>query len=229
MVSAADFIPLAEETGLIVPLGRWILRQACADAAALPETIRLAVNLSTVQLCGEDLSDFVLHVLSETGLAPERLELEITEPPNPDDRQALLATMRRLKDIGVNMVLDDFGSGHSSINFLTSFPFDRIKIDRPFSQGAIDRSEHASLVTSTLTLAQRLGILTTAEGVETEQQLEYLRDAGVDMVQGYLVGRPVPIGDFAAQAALMLDRLCRSAQPQKIPTRRQRGNSKMPV
>jgi predicted signal transduction protein with EAL and GGDEF domain len=225
LLAPDQFLPLAESTRLIAPLGEWMIRQACADAGSLPDNVRLAVNLSAAQFRNAELSDLIQDVLAQTGLPAERLELEITESPNQEDRHAQLTTMRRLKDIGVGIVLDDVGSGHSSINFLTSFPFDKIKIDRPFSRGPIEGSDLASVVASTLALAQGLGIVTSAEGVETEQQLEYLRNAGVDLVQGSLFGQPVPIAEFAAQAALILDRLRRTAHPKA--TARQRGGSKM--
>jgi diguanylate cyclase (GGDEF)-like protein/PAS domain S-box-containing protein len=227
LVAPDQFIPLAESTGLIAPLGEWILRQACTDAAWLPGHIKVAVNISAVQFGKGNLFDVISGILAETGLSPERLELEITETSHLQHQEAHLATIRKLKEIGISLVLDDFGTGYSSINYLMNFPFDKIKIDKSFTQGILDRSEHGAMVASTLALSQGLGILTTAEGVETEQQFEYMRSAGVDQVQGYLFGRPVPISEFGPQAALTLDTLCRVAQSRKAAPLRKRGGSKM--
>ena len=132
----------------------------------------------------------------ETGLTPERLELEITETSLLENQEAHLTTIRQLKNLGISMALDDFGTGYSSVNYLTNFPFDKIKIDKSFTQGVLSRRDCKAVVASTLALAQGLGTVTTAEGVETEEQLEYMRAAGVDLVQGYLFGRPVPIAQL---------------------------------
>jgi EAL domain-containing protein (putative c-di-GMP-specific phosphodiesterase class I) len=221
LVAPDQFIPLAESTGLIAPLGEWIIWRACTDAALLPEHVRIAVNVSAVQFRKGNLFDIIRRVLAETGLSPHRIELEITETFHLENQEAHLATMRKLKEIGISMVLDDFGTGYSSINYLTSFPFDKIKIDKSFTQGALDRNVCAAIVASTLALAKGLGIVTTAEGVETEQQFEHMRDSGVDLVQGYLFGRPVPISDFGAQSAITLEALCRLAKPRiEMPARK---------
>ena len=132
----------------------------------------------------------------ETGLTPERLELEITETAILENHEAHLATILQLKNLGISIALDDFGTGYSSVNYLTVFPFDKIKIDKSFTQGVINRRHCKAIVASTLALAQGLGTVTTAEGVETEEQFDYLRTAGVDLVQGYLFGRPVPIAQL---------------------------------
>jgi diguanylate cyclase (GGDEF)-like protein len=190
------FIPLAESTGLIVPLGEWVLQRACADAASWPAHLKIAVNISAVQFKKGNLFDVILCTLVETGLAPERLELEITETSLLENQEAHLATIRQLKNLGISMALDDFGTGYSSVNYLTNFPFDKIKIDKSFTQGALNRRDCAAVVSSVLALARGLGTITTAEGIETEQQLEYMREAGVDLAQGYLIGRPVPISQL---------------------------------
>jgi diguanylate cyclase (GGDEF)-like protein/PAS domain S-box-containing protein len=192
LVPPNEFIPLAESTGLIVPLGEWLLQQACKEAASWPANIKVAVNISTVQFKKGNLFDVILCTLVESGLAPERLELEITETALLENQGAHLATIRQLKNLGVSLALDDFGTGHSSINYLTVFPFDKLKIDKSFTQGVLKRREYKAVVASTLALAQGLGTVTTAEGVETEEQFNYMREAGVDLVQGYLFGRPVP-------------------------------------
>ena len=190
------FIPLAESTGLIVPLGEWVLQRACADAASWPAHLKIAVNISAVQFKKGNLFDVILCTLVETGLAPERLELEITETSLLENQEAHLVTIRQLKNLGISLALDDFGTGYSSMTYLTNFPFDKIKIDKSFTQGALNRRECAAVVSSVLALAQGLGTITTAEGIETEQQLEYMREAGVDLAQGYFIGRPVPIAQL---------------------------------
>jgi diguanylate cyclase (GGDEF)-like protein/PAS domain S-box-containing protein len=195
-ISPDKFVPLAETTGLIGPLGEWILRRACADAASWPQHIRLAVNISAIQFQKGNLFEVILRTLLETGIAPERLELEITETSLLENQEAHLTTIRQVKNLGITVALDDFGTGYSSVNYLTNFPFDKIKIDKSFTQGVLNRRDCKAVVASTLALAQGLGTVTTAEGVETEEQLEYMRAAGVDLVQGYLFGRPVPIAQL---------------------------------
>jgi diguanylate cyclase (GGDEF)-like protein len=197
-----QFLPLAEQTGLMLPLGEWILQQACADAAAWPPHVRLAVNISPVQFNKGNLFDVVLCALVESGLAPERLELEIAETSLLEKTQAHLQTMRQLKSLGVSMVLDNCGTGYSSANYLTGFPFDKIKIDRPVSQGFATRRDCAAVVASVLALARGLDIVTAAKGVEKSEQFEALQAAGVDFAQGYLFGRPVPHAELDLEAAM---------------------------
>jgi EAL domain-containing protein (putative c-di-GMP-specific phosphodiesterase class I) len=192
LIAPDQFIPLAESSGLIVPLGAWVLRQACKDAVSWPAHIKVAVNISAVQFEKGNLFELVLGTLLETGLAPERLELEITETSLLENQEQHLAMIRQLKNLGISLALDDFGTGYSSINYLTNFPFDKIKIDKLFTQGVLERRDYKAVVISTLALAQGLGTITTAEGVETKEQFAYMREAGVDLVQGYLFGRPVP-------------------------------------
>ncbi len=176
----------------MLPLGEWILQQACADAAAWPPHVRLAINISPVQFNKGNLFDIVLCALVESGLAPERLELEIAETSLLEKTQAHLQTMRQLKSLGVSMVLDNCGTGYSSASYLTGFPFDKIKIDRPVSQGFGTRRDCAAVVASVLALARGLDIATAAKGVEKSEQFGALQAAGVDFAQGYLFGRPVP-------------------------------------
>src|SRR6201999_2455111 len=164
------FIPLAETTGLIMPLGEWVVRKACKDAASWPAHVKVAVNISAVQFRRGDLFDTIFRTLLETGLAPNRLELEITETAVLENQEAHLATIRRLKNLGISMALDDFGTGYSAVNYLTIFPFDKIKIDKSFTQGVPDRRDCQAVIASTLALAQGLGIAITAEGIETEAQ-----------------------------------------------------------
>jgi diguanylate cyclase (GGDEF)-like protein len=207
MIAPDHFIPLAEATGLIVPLGEWILQKACADAANWPDHVKVAINISAIQFKRGNLFEIVLATLVETGLQPERLELEITETSLLENQEAHLTTIRQLKNLGLSIALDDFGTGFSSINYLTIFPFDKIKIDKSFTKGILSRGDCKAVVASSLALAKGLGIITTVEGIETEEQLDYMRAAGVELAQGYLFGRPVPISEFGRTGAPMLTAL----------------------
>ncbi len=193
MLAPDRFLPLAESTGLIAPLGEWILRQACLDAAAWPPHIKIAVNISTVQFDKGNLFDVVLSALVDSGLSPGRLELEIADSALLERKQAAhLHTIRQLKNLGVSLVLDNCGAGYSAASYLTNFPFDKIKIDRSIGQGLASRKDCAAVVASVLALARGLDIATAAKGVESREQFEALQATGVDFVQGYLFGRPVP-------------------------------------
>jgi diguanylate cyclase (GGDEF)-like protein/PAS domain S-box-containing protein len=193
-----QFIPLAEETGLIVPLGEWVLQTACAEAASWPSHLKVSVNLSPVQFQKGNLLDVIMCVLVDTGLPPDRLELEITESMLIENDLDIGGVLRQLKNLGVSIALDDFGTGYSSLSYLTKFPFDKIKIDKSFTQNMIKRAECRAIVSSVRALGVGLDITTTAEGVETEQQFEMLRAAGIDLVQGYLFGRPLPAPELDA-------------------------------
>ena len=202
------FVPLAEETGLIAQIGEWVLRRACIDAVAWPDDVKVAVNLSLVQFRKTKLADTVMRVLVDSGLRPDRLELEITETALIESAAECLPALRQFKSLGITIVLDDFGTGYSSLSQLAMFPFDRIKIDKSFTQNLTKRSECAAIISATLTLAQSLDIATTAEGVETVDQYRVLRLAGVTSVQGYLFKRPGPVSelDFSAvYGAVTLD------------------------
>jgi len=192
LLSADQFIPLAEETGLIIPLSEWVLHKACAEAAAWPTHIKLAVNLSPVQFRKYNLLDVILSALVESGLAPDRLEVEVTEQLLLENEAEHLAVMHQLKNIGVSIVLDDFGTGYSSLSCLTMFPFDKIKIDKFFTHNLTKRAECAAIISSVMALADGLNTKTVAEGVETKQQFEILSASGVNFVQGFLFGRPCP-------------------------------------
>lgn len=200
LMSPNRFIPLAEENGLMEPLGEWILEQACTDAASWPDDIKVAVNLSAVQFRSGKLFDVILCALLESGLPPERLELEITESVLMQNAESYSVVLQQLKNIGISIVLDDFGTGYSSLSYMTKFPFDKVKIDKSFTQGLTNRTDCAAIVASVLTLARGLDIAVTAEGVETKQQFELLRGAGVHQVQGFLFARPGPVAElnFAA-------------------------------
>jgi EAL domain-containing protein (putative c-di-GMP-specific phosphodiesterase class I) len=186
------FIPIAENIGLIIPLGEWILHQACMDAMAWPEPIKLAVNLSPVQFRSPRLVDVVQEALAKSGLAPERLELEITESVLLQKDAGNLGTLARLSTLGVGIVLDDFGTGYSSLGYLRMHRFSKIKIDKSFVAELPYREDCAAIVSAMTSLAQSLDIRTTAEGVETWEQFELLRAAGCNQAQGYLFSRPTP-------------------------------------
>ncbi|MDP3854539.1 EAL domain-containing protein [Phenylobacterium sp.] len=190
VVAPLDFIPIAEESGLILPIGEWVLRRACADAANWDKPLRIAVNLSPVQLHQANLPNLVHEILLETGLSPRRLELEITETALFKDFQRALDNLRRLKALGVRIAMDDFGTGFSSLSTLQSFPFDKIKIDKSFVEN-IHRDDRATaIVRAVLGLGRSLDIPVTAEGVETSEQLAFLREEACAEVQGYAIGRP---------------------------------------
>lgn len=190
LVLPGEFIPTAEETGLIISIGEWVLKKACAEAAAWPSHVGVAINLSPLQFAGPDLVDVILRALVGSGLAPERLELEITESVLMERAVFYSDTIRRIKALGVTLALDDFGTGYSSMTYLTMVKFDRIKIDKSFAQNLTRRVECAAIVASVLLLASGLGVSTVAEGVETDQQFSALRASGIDFVQGYLFGKP---------------------------------------
>jgi diguanylate cyclase (GGDEF)-like protein len=192
LVPPLDFIPIAEESGLILGLGDWVLRRACADAMAWEKPLRIAVNLSPVQLHQPNLAQTVHQILVDTGLSPSRLELEITESALFKDYQRALDNLRRLKALGVRIAMDDFGTGFSSLSTLQSFPFDKIKIDKSFVEN-IHRDDRAMvIVRAVLGLGRSLDIPVTAEGVETAEQLEFLRAEDCSEIQGYAIGRPTP-------------------------------------
>jgi diguanylate cyclase (GGDEF)-like protein/PAS domain S-box-containing protein len=197
-VPPSDFIPLAEESGLIVEMGEWILRQACREAASWPLPLQIAVNLSPAQFMHGDVVGLVHSILLETGLAPDRLELEITEGVLIEDFDRGLALLRRLKSLGVRVSMDDFGSGYSSLSYLQAFPFDKIKIDRAFVMNLGRNPQSASIVRAVIGLGHGLGMSIVAEGVETQEQLAFLADEDCDAVQGYFIGKPAPIGQYFA-------------------------------
>lgn len=196
LVSPAQFIPIAEELGLIVPLGEWVMLQACKEAATWPKNIKVAVNLSPAQFRSSGLSTSVQRALSESGLPAGRLELEITESALLQDSDAVLATLHELRSLGIRIALDDFGTGYSSLSYLRSFPFDKLKIDQSFVREMGYRPDCQAIVISVLRLAAELGMATTAEGVETGEQLEQLREFGCTEAQGYLFDRPRPAAEI---------------------------------
>ncbi|WP_256926741.1 bifunctional diguanylate cyclase/phosphodiesterase [Sphingomonas sp. TZW2008] len=201
LVPPLEFIPLAEDTGLIVPIGEWVIREACRVARAWPEHVRVAVNVSPVQFRNPGLAAVILQALSESGLPPQRLELEITESLFIDNPAATLASLHSLRALGVRVALDDFGTGYSSLSYLRAFPFDKIKIDRSFIIDLLNGDGATAIIKSITTLAEALGMETTAEGVETSDQLDILREQGCSHIQGYYFSKPI----FERDVRRMLD------------------------
>jgi diguanylate cyclase (GGDEF)-like protein len=196
LVSPAEFIPVAEDTGLIIPLGEWVLRTACAEAATWPNDIRVAVNVSSVQLTNKNLANAVVGAIASAGIQPNRLELEITESVFIQNTLANIATLTSLHDLGVRFAMDDFGTGYSSLSYLLSFPFHKIKIDRCFIAALSDKNESHAIVRAIADLARSLKLRVTAEGVETEQQLQQIRLLGCTEMQGYLLSPPRPAAEL---------------------------------
>ena len=209
-----DFIPLAEDTGLIVPIGDWVLHHACVEAAGWPEHLSVAVNLSTIQLRSAGLFDTVRSALRAAGLAPGRLELEITESALIEHWDDTLALLERIKGLGVRISMDDFGTGYSSLSYLRRFPFDKVKIDQYFTRELSRGGESRAIIRAIVDLCRALGIATTAEGVETEEQLAVLGAENCTEVQGYLLSHPMPP---AALHALLERTVLRAPVPASIP------------
>ena len=205
LVSPADFIPLAEEIGLIVPIGEWVVRTACAEAARWPEGLSVAVNLSPAQFKSKKLVQAVASALAASGLAPGRLELEITEGVLLQENEANLATLHALRALGLRISMDDFGTGYSSLSYLRSFPFDKIKIDRSFISGGKANGDSMAIVRAIASLGASFGMTTVAEGVETPEQMSRIRQEGCTDVQGYFISRPISALDirtlFATRAS----------------------------
>jgi diguanylate cyclase (GGDEF)-like protein len=192
IIPPQQFIPIAEETGLIGPIGDWVLREACATVASWPGEMRVAVNLSPAQFKNRDLVATVALALRDAGLAPDRLELEITETVMLQDTDATVATLHKLQELGVRIAMDDFGTGYSSLSYLRRFPFDRIKIDQSFVREMCHEQDCGAIVRAVAGLSNELGMATTAEGVETREQLDAVMQAGCTEVQGYLFSAAVP-------------------------------------
>jgi EAL domain-containing protein (putative c-di-GMP-specific phosphodiesterase class I) len=193
LISPAEFIPIAEETGLIDQLGEWVLRTACAEAMTWPDDIKVAVNISPVQFKNQTLALTVISALAASGLPARRLELEITETAIIHNEEATLVKLSQLREMGVIIALDDFGTGYSSLSYLQRIPFDKIKIDESFIKHVADNDVSLAIVQSVITVAKARNVITVAEGVETEQQRKLLRMLGCSEMQGYLFSRPVPV------------------------------------
>jgi EAL domain-containing protein (putative c-di-GMP-specific phosphodiesterase class I) len=196
MVSPATFIPLAEEIGVIVPLGEWVLRTACATAVGWPDHLAVCVNLSPVQFRTRGLVQVVVGALASSGLPAGRLELEITETVLLADTEATLSVLHQLRGLGVKIAMDDFGTGYSSLSYLQTFPFDRIKIDRSFVKGVAEDLGSLNIVRAVAALANGIGMATTAEGVETQAQLDAVKSEGCTEMQGFLFSRALPAGEI---------------------------------
>jgi EAL domain-containing protein (putative c-di-GMP-specific phosphodiesterase class I) len=195
-VSPAKFVPVAEDTRLIAPIGDWVLRTACAEAATWPSTIRVAVNVSTEQLTDVNFVTSVVQALSQSGLQPQRLELEVTESVFMREGTVALQILDQLMALGVRLALDDFGTGYSSLGYLSRTKFNTIKVDRSFVQGAARNApESLAIIRAVVALANSLGMVTTAEGVETEEEYRMICQLGCRKIQGYLFGRPMPAAD----------------------------------
>ena len=192
MVAPDEFIPLAEKSGFIVPLGEWVMRQACATAASWPDDLRIAVNVSPKQLGNPALVQVIASALGASGLSPRRLEVEITESALLTDNEEILATLASLRKLGVRIAVDDFGIGFSSLNHLRRFRFDKVKIDRSLVESFAEGGNALDVVRAVALLAKGLGIETTAEGVETQAQLEGVKAEGCTEMQGFHFSRPLP-------------------------------------
>ncbi len=197
MISPAEFIPIAEETGLIIPLGEWVLKTACLETSNWPDHVKVAVNLSPSQLNNRNLVKVVMDALNESGMAARRLQLEITESVLMQNTFSTLATLHELRKLGVQIAMDDFGTGYSSLSYLRSFPFDKIKIDRSFIQDLSNGAEPLAIVHAVAGLANCLNMISTAEGVETQQQLDTLQALGCTEMQGYLFSQAKPAKEVA--------------------------------
>jgi EAL domain-containing protein (putative c-di-GMP-specific phosphodiesterase class I) len=200
MISPGFFIPLAEENGLIVPIGEWVLRTACADARRWQDrfalNLRVSVNLSALQLRQQNLVEVVAGVLHDTGLEANLLDLEVTESINVKDIPNLLETLQGLRELGCHIAIDDFGTGQSSLDYIKRFPADRIKIDQTFVRNIGVDPDDEAIVRATIGMAHNLGRHVVAEGVEIEQHLDFLRAEGCEELQGYLFCRPLPAASF---------------------------------
>ncbi len=199
LIPPGDFIPVAEELGLIVPIGEWVINRACADAATLAEHIKVAVNLSPIQLSSKGLIEAVTHALARSGLPASRLEFEITESVLMQNTATTLATLHRLRGLGIHFSMDDFGTGYSSLSSLRSFPFDKIKIDRSFVKDIEDQKSSLAIIKGVTSLAHSLNMITTVEGVETAEQLDRIRPLGCAEIQGYLLSPPKSLDEIARQ------------------------------
>jgi len=208
LVSPAEFIPVAEEAGIVNQLGEWALRTACAEAVGWRDDFIVTVNVSPVQFKNDGLVQLVLSALAESGLPPQRLELEITESVLLHDNEDTLRVLHQIKKLGVRISMDDFGTGYSSLNYLRRFPFDKVKIDRSFIEHITGDASSLAIVQAVISIAKSRGIATTAEGVETKEQLELLRALGCTEMQGFLFSKAKPANELAS---LLL--------PQRAPAR----------
>ncbi|WFU16301.1 EAL domain-containing protein [Bradyrhizobium sp. CB3481] len=199
LISPATFIPLAEEIGFIVPMGEWVIRQACATAAQWPEHLHVAVNISAIQFRSPGLMQVIVSALAASGLSPTRLEIEITESVLLHHKETTLALLHQLRALGIRIAMDDFGTGYSSLTYLQSFPFDKIKIDRSFVKNITENSSSLNIVRAVAALANGMGMTATAEGVETAEQLHSIASEGCTEMQGFLFSKPLPAAEIERQ------------------------------
>jgi EAL domain-containing protein (putative c-di-GMP-specific phosphodiesterase class I) len=192
LIAPAAFIPLAEEIGFIVPLGEWVIRQACTTAARWPGNFRVAVNVSAAQFRSPRLLQVIVAALASSGLRPTQLEIELTETVLLHQKETALAVLHQLRSLGVRIVMDDFGTGYSSLSYLQCFPFDKIKIDRSFVTDIAENANSLNIVRAVAALARGMGMTATAEGVETRDQLDRITFEGCTEMQGFLFSRPLP-------------------------------------
>jgi EAL domain-containing protein (putative c-di-GMP-specific phosphodiesterase class I) len=209
MVAPGEFIGLAEETGLIAPIGEFVLRQACQQACEWQRQglakIRVSVNISVYQLRQGNLTSLVRQVLDETGLAPHYLELELTESELLDNVESVIATFRQLRELGVKLAIDDFGTGYSSLSYLKRFPVHYVKIDQTFIRDLSPGGEDAAITRAIIAMAHSLELKVVAEGVETQAQMDFLKSQNCDEIQGFLISRPVEAGAFAELLRAQID------------------------
>ena len=213
MVSPLEFIPVAEEIGIINSIGEWVLRTSCIEAAAWPGAHTVSVNVSAMQFKSPHLVTTIMSALAESGLDPRRLELEVTESIMLDPGGLVLSILRDIRGIGVRVALDDFGVGYSSLGYLRSFPFDRIKIDQSFIRGASSDAVGRAIVRAVASIGQSLGMATVAEGVETEEQMARIVSDGCTDVQGYLISRPMPPDQIEGFLSSRNENLSRKTEP----------------
>jgi predicted signal transduction protein with EAL and GGDEF domain len=228
-IPPGEFIALAEETGLIIPMGEWILRRACLDAQVWPEHVKVAVNLSPAQFMKNDVASMVKRIIFETGIDPRRLELEITESLLLQDTDNILEQLTVMRNLGVTIAMDDFGTGYSSLSYLSRFPFDKIKIDQTFVQSLDKDPSVAAIVNSIVGLGKTLSMTVIAEGVENETQAQILRDAGCKHVQGFLFGKPVPTSNMETPKSYseMLREIVEESRAREVPEQKKEGETKV--
>jgi len=233
LIGPAEFIPLAEDTGLIVPIGRWVIEEACAQnkawqRAGLPH-LRVAINISAVQFRQRDLLDTIKHALETSGLSPAFLEVELTETVVMQNASQAIVTLEKLSEMGIQVSIDDFGTGYSSLSYLKRFPIDKLKIDRSFIRDISSDSNDAAIVRATIALAHSLRLRVIAEGVETEDQLQFLRAVGCDEYQGFYKSKPVPAADFARQMRAEIWNASRALGAPRLPFPATLHNRELPI
>jgi diguanylate cyclase (GGDEF)-like protein len=214
-IPPSDFIPVAEKIGLIHSLGRWVLTTACQEAKKWPADVSLAVNLSPVQFNGHDLVNGVREALDASGLTPQRLQLEITEGLLLEDVAETVSTLQQLRDMGICIAVDDFGSGYSSMGYLLKFPFDKVKLDRSLMTNLGKREQHDIVVQSVIAMCNGLGMRTTGEGVETQEQLAFLQKHGCTEVQGFLISKAIParqVPELLADLSVSIERIAKRSE-----------------